>query len=370
MPEARPGRRSRGASQPSTGAATPPWPEPVRPSAPDVRVRHSRPPRSSRPRSGCWPCSPPRRRFPPEAGECRSVRESPRQDAAGTAQAPSRPGSCRKRSAGPETATCREPGQVPLAARPRPSRSSGPGQTASVPDWQTRSRRASHDPRQQDSAADGQRAARHQADARRQASAPEAAAPRPRRQASPPARGPCPPATARRPVPPPARTASSAPAPRPCRDLRQEDGIAPPPRGRPGPRCSSTPAAVPGHRRSRDPRRPHGPPPSAPETGQAAEGRTGRSARLPTSARREWKVIRSSPQQHSRPETDCLGVIWTMGRGRHGVLRTWVCEERPRQPWAQGTLGVAVAGKRVSGTERCGACGRAGCWSDNRGGLR
>ncbi len=55
---------------------------------------------------------------------------------------------------------------------------------------------------------------------------------------------------------------------------------------------------------------------------------------------------------------------------RAGVLRPWVCEERPRQPSAQGTLGVAVAGKRVSGSERCGACGRAGCWSDNRGGMR
>ena len=56
--------------------------------------------------------------------------------------------------------------------------------------------------------------------------------------------------------------------------------------------------------------------------------------------------------------------------GGAGVLRLRVCKERPGQPAALGTLGAALAGRRVSGAGCGRPCGRAGDRGDHRGGMR
>ena len=64
-------------------------------------------------------------------------------------------------------------------------------------------------------------------------------------------------------------------------------------------------------------------------------------------------------------------TIVVFRRGRAGVLRARVCEERPGEPSAQGALGGCVRWRKSiwrwtrQVSRRC-----AGGWRDNRGGMR
>ncbi len=95
-------------------------------------------------------------------------------------------------------------------------------------------------------------------------------------------------------------------------------------------------------------------------------------------ARPRW-ADRRRPRRRRHQAADRPQGRWPVRRvpynrgvppGRAGVLRARVCEERPGEPSAQGALGAAFAGGRVSGVGRGGSRGRAGGWRDNRGGMR
>ena len=111
---------------------------------------------------------------------------------------------------------------------------------------------------------------------------------------------------------------------------------------------------------------------------RASRGNRGRSAVRCGGARREGlgrrRPRRRRHQAARRPaRTGPVGRVPNargVSPGGAGVLRPRVCEERSGEPSAQGTVGAAVAGKRVSGAGRSRSRGRAGRWRDNRGGMR